>query len=244
MRLISQLVLSALFLVSLDTIALANTPTNQNDSNNQLHPYQFFTGFSIEAAYSNLKANELTQRVNNPALGAIGNQITSIDYGSPIVYNFELGYMTSPHFGIDFGYIYKPHKIGMTVQNDFSHVQGNAELTLKTYTAGLIADFPIQPKLSFIGKFGIALVQSYLDFDTKAQSITHVVSENATQPTPMISLGLAYYLTSNLALTATYMHIFEIRNIQQIDTAAYGTINSGVMNPALNDFGAGLRYYF
>jgi len=244
MRPISQLILSTLLLLALGTIALANTPTNQNDSNNGLHLHQFYADLSIEAAFSNLNANDLSNRVNSPALGAIGNQVTAINHGNPIVYNFTFGYMTSEHLGIDFGYIYKPHKIGMTIQNQFSHAQGNADLTLRMFTAGVIAEFPIKPKLSFIGKLGIALVQSYLDFDTKAQSITRMINANATQPAPMLNLGLAYNVTSNLALTASYMHIFEIKNVAQTDTTAFGKLNSGLMNPALNDFGAGFRYYF
>ena len=208
------------------------------------HPYQFFVGGSIMAGYSSMSKNDLSNRVNNPALQAVGNQVTSLSTASPLLYDIELGLMTSTHFGIDLAYFYKPNKINMDIVNQFTQQTGSASMNLNMTTVGMIADFDIKPKLAFIGKLGIALIRSNMDFDQNAQKITKMTSIDATMVSGMASVGLDYVLTPQLILSGSYMHVLENKNPEEFHTTEYGTIGTGVINPALDTLGVGLKYYF
>lgn len=146
------------------------------------------------------KSDSLT----NAGLFPYDNDFTTFKRNS-IVWNATLGYQFNSYFALEAGYT-KYSNVKASGSNDFFSTW-NTTAKLSSYNLALKVMYPVASNFDVFAKAGAAWMH-YNQTATMA-GVDQTFTTKFNKITPLVGLGMDYYLTNNLAVTAQGAYTFK-----------------------------------
>ncbi len=190
----------------------------------------FADGFYVLGEVSGSSTSLSKSHFDNSLTNAGATGLASKDDGKSAQWRLQGGYLFSPNFALEAGYI----DLGKSKYNA-SYAGGgtaNGELKAGGFDVAALAILPVSNEFSIFGKAGViaASIDSKLSAGAPADAASGKVSTH--EVLPLLGLGVSYKLSDNLDLRGDFDHVNGIGK-----SSKTGTMNSNIIS-------AGIAYHF
>lgn len=203
------------------------------------------SGFYISGnlGYGQTSINQ-TDFANNVVLTYYAGKynVTRFDR-SGLIWNADLGYQFNPYFAVEAGYT-RYANVKASGANVFTpSLTGSSTGKLDAFDLALKGIYPVNAQFDIFGKLGAAWMHYRQTLNCGTLPSCSPLSVKSDNLTPLLGLGVDYYVTDNLAVTAQGVYTFQQSKKTTVDTK-YETLKTTNTIPATYLGMVGLTYKF